>query len=312
MSQQTETSRVSRPSRASITSEGTHLEAFHPRDWGLLFVAAGVWGSSFLSIAVAVEHFAPGVVTFGRISIGAVVLGLFKRARVTKIDRADWPRLAIVAVTWLAFPMTLFPIAQQHIASGLAGMLNGSIPLFTALIASIGLSRLPGKAQRLGWIVGALGIMFLGLPTLREGGSSAVGVLLVVIACSSYGVAVNVSIPLAQKYGSVPVFWRCQLLASVLTLPFALWGLHLSTWNARSGLALLSLGALGTAVAFIAMITLSARVGSTRGSSATFLEAVIALGLGVAFRHEHVQFLEGLGSVVLLVGAWLVSRADRA
>ena len=89
MSQQTETSRVSRPSRASITSEGTHLEAFHPRDWGLLFVAAGVWGSSFLSIAVAVEHFAPGVVTFGRISIGAVVLGLFKRARVTKIDRAE-------------------------------------------------------------------------------------------------------------------------------------------------------------------------------------------------------------------------------
>ncbi len=153
--------------------------------------------------------------------------------------------------------------------------------------------------------------MLLGLPTLRQGGSGALGVLLVVISCSSYGVGVNVSVPLAQKSAASPLFWRAQLVAVVLTAPFGMWGLRQETWNTGAALALLSLGVLGTAVAFIAMIDLSARVGSTHGSSLTYLEAVIALGLGVVHRHEHVAGLELFGSAVLLAGAWLVSRADR-
>jgi drug/metabolite transporter (DMT)-like permease len=151
----------------------------------------------------------------------------------------------------------------------------------------------------------------LGWPTLREGGSSALGVVLVLIACSSYGVAVSASVPLAQKYGSIPVFWRCQLLSVVLTAPFGMWSLRTAHWDTRAALALLSLGALGTAIAFIAMIDLSARVGSTRGASLTYLEAIIALALGIAVRGEPVIALEIVGSGVLLLGAWLVSRADR-
>lgn len=300
-----------RSRRAAITSEGTHRDAFELQDWGLLWAAALIWGSSFLFISIGVDHFGPGLVTFGRILIGAIVLGCTKRARAVKIDREDWPRVFAVGVTWLAFPMTLFPIAQQHINSGLAGMLNGSIPLFAAIVASIALARLPGPAQRIGLVVGALGIVLLGWPALREGGSSALGVVLVVIACSSYGVAVNINVPLAQKYGSIPVFWRAQLLSVVLTAPLAIAGIGDAHWNTGAAAALLSLGALGTAAAFIAMINLTTRVGSTRGSALTYLEAIIALALGALFHHEKVLALEIIGSAVLLLGAWLVSRADR-
>jgi drug/metabolite transporter (DMT)-like permease len=297
--------------RSNFTNEGTHTDAFEARDWFQLWFAGLVWGASFIFIKAGVDSFSAGIVTFGRVAIGALTLGLFPQARAVKIDRSDWPRIVVVSITWLAFPMTLFPIAQKSISTGLAGMLNGSIPVFAALVGSIALRRLPGRWQQLGLIVGALGIVLLGIPALGDGGSSAVGVVLVVVACMSYGVAVTVNVPLAQKYGAVATFWRCQLVSMVLTAPFAAWGLGESRWNVKAALALLVLGVFGTALAFLAMIGLSARVGSTRSSALTYLEAVIALGLGIAVRHEKLRLLELVGCVVLLLGAWMVSRADR-
>jgi drug/metabolite transporter (DMT)-like permease len=297
--------------RSNFTNEGTHSAAFEARDWFQLWFAGLVWGASFIFIRAGVDHFSAGVVTFGRIAIGALTLGVFPKARAVKIDRADWPRIVVVSITWLAFPMTLFPIAQKSISTGLAGMLNGSIPIFAALVGSIALRRLPGRWQQLGLIVGALGIVLLGVPALGDGGSSALGVVLVVVACVSYGVAVTVNVPLAQKYGAVATFWRCQLVSMLLTAPFAAWGIRESTWNVKSALALMVLGVFGTALAFLAMIGLSARVGSTRSSALTYLEAVIALVLGIVVRHEKLRVLELVGCGVLLLGAWSVSRADR-
>jgi drug/metabolite transporter (DMT)-like permease len=298
--------------RANFTSEGTHSDAFEARDWFQLWFAGLVWGASFIFIKAGIDNFSAGIVTFGRIAIGALTLGLFPKARAVKVDRADWPRIVVVSITWLAFPMTLFPIAQKSISTGLAGMLNGSIPVFAALVGTIALRRLPGRWQQLGLIVGALGIVLLGIPALGDGGSSAWGVVLVVVACASYGVAVTVNVPLAQKYGAAATFWRCQLVSMILTAPFAGWGLRESTWNMKSALALLVLGVFGTALAFLAMIGLSARVGSTRSSALTYLEAIIALVLGILFRNEKLRLLELVGCVVLLVGAWLVSRSDSA
>jgi drug/metabolite transporter (DMT)-like permease len=296
----------------SLTSDATHLAAFEGRDWVQLIFAGAVWGASFVFIAAGLDHFSPGVVTVGRLALGCLALGLLRSARTVRIDRADWPRVVLVGVTWLAFPMTLFPIAQQHISSGLAGMLNGSVPVFAAIITSFGLRRLPGRSQLIGLGVGALGIVLLGLPAMSDGGSSALGVVLVVLACLSYGVAVTINVPLAQKYGSIPTFWRAQMVGLVLTLPYGAWGLtHGSEWNAKSAGAVVVLGVFGTALAFVAMVGLSARVGATRASSLTYFEAIIALALGALVRGEQVVALELTGCGVLLLGAWFISRDDR-
>ncbi len=299
--------------RASFTAEGTNRNAFESIDWFLFIGPALIWGTSFLFIHESLKHFAPGVVTFGRIGLGFLALAVFPKARSVKIDRADWPRVIAMGVSWLAFPMTLFPLAQQHIASGLAGMLNGSITVFSAIVATVLLRRLPGRSQLFGLAVGVLGVVLLGIPSVGRGSSSAIGVLLVIIACCSYGVATNLAVPLTQKYGSVPVFWRAQAVSVLLTAPFGLYGLTggRSSWSLKSAAALLALGVLGTAVAFVMMTQLGSRVGSTRSASLTYVEAVFALIIGVLVANEPVVGLEVLGCIVLLVGAWLTSRADR-
>ena len=63
-----------RPARALgvlTTSEGTHRGAFTPLDWGLFAAIGGIWGSSFLFIAIGLEAFEPGLVTWLRVLFGA-------------------------------------------------------------------------------------------------------------------------------------------------------------------------------------------------------------------------------------------------
>jgi drug/metabolite transporter (DMT)-like permease len=305
------TDAVSSPSsvRAGLSAEGTHRDAFTPSDWGLFAVSSMIWGASFLFIAMGLESLQPGVVTFGRIAIGAATLACMPRARV-RVDRSAWRGIIGVSISWLAFPMTLFPLAQRSVSSSLAGMLNGGIPITAAAVATFALRRVPGRFQRYALVLGALGMVCLGLPSLSDGRSNIIGVGLVLLAISSYGVAVNMSVPLVQQYGSLPIFWRCQLVACVLTLPYAFYGLPHSSLTLRSGVAMLLLGSLGTAVAFVAMATLGGRVGSTRSSAITYCEAIIALGLGVLVRHEKVRPLEYIGCAIILAAAYLASRAE--
>lgn len=294
---------------SSISAEGTHRGALRPGDWALLLTCGLVWGASFLLIAEALESFEPGVVTFARIGFGFLTLALVRASR-TRVEPHDWPRIVGVGVTWLAFPMTLFPIAQQHISSSLAGMLNGAIPVFVALIASLALGRAPGRWQLVGIATGVVGLVLIGAPSLGDGSSSAMGVGLIVVAVMSYGVAVNLCVPLTQRYGSLPVLWRAQAVAVVLTAPFGLASIGDSSWSTTSFVACVVLGVFGTAIAFVLMTTLAARVGPTRASGLTYIEAAAALALGVALRGDHVAALEVLGCAVVLMGAWFIGRAE--
>lgn len=267
---------------------------------------AAIWGASFVLIETSLEHFAPGVVTFVRIAVGAMTLSAFSVAR-SPIERADWPRVVLLGVVWLAFPMTLYPIAQQHISSGLAGMLGASIPVFTAAMATVVQRRAPAPVHQLGIAVGAIGIVVLGLPALGEGGNSVLGVVLILVACISYGVAFNTAVPLVRRYGSMPVFWRALVVSVPMTVPLAVAGLDDSSFGLDSFAANIVLGAGGTGVAFVLLLALTARVGATRSSMVTYLEAVIAFALGTVLLSEPVQVLEVLGCATLLVGAWLAS-----
>lgn len=289
------------------TAEGTHRGAYGLAEYGLMLGSSGIWGASFLLIATSLDHFEPGIVTFNRITIGAIVLSAFAGAR-QRIDRHDWPRVALLAVLWLAFPMTLYPIAQERISSGLTGMLGASIPVFTAIVTGLIVGRLPARVHRIGIAIGAVGIVLLGLPALNAGRNSTFGVVLILVADVSYALAFNVAVPLVQRYGSMPVFWRALWLSVPMTIPFAVAGLGKSTFGLGSLFANVTLGAGGTAIAFVLLLTLAGRAGATRSSMVTYLEAVFAFALGTVIRHEPVHVLEVIGCAVVLVGAWLATR----
>jgi drug/metabolite transporter (DMT)-like permease len=300
-----------RTERLPVTAEGRSAAAFEPFDWMLVAIASAVWGASFLLIAEGLESLEPGVVAFGRLAFGFLALSLVPRARRTKIDPVDRPRLVMLGFVWLAVPMMLFPIAEQWLSSAVAGMLNGAVPLVAAVIASLFLRRAPGRNQIAGLVVGFLGVVAISLPSMQAGSRMALGAALVLLAVLSYGLAGNFIVPLQQRYGSMPVIWRAQLAGLVFTAPYALIGAPESSLEWRSVGAVVVLGALGTGLAFVAAGTLFGRVGATRGSVIGYLIPVVALVLGVALRDEHVAALAVGGLVLVLGGAWLTSRAGR-
>lgn len=295
--------------RVLSTAHGTHREAFAPIDW-LLFASVGtIWGSSFLFIAIGLESFEPGLITWLRILFGAAALWPLRRARV-RFDREDVPRLIALSVAWVVIPFTLFPLAQGSVSSAIAGMLNGAAPIFTAVIATILLRRTPGPRQLLGIPIGFVGVAAIALSAASGGASQAVGVVMILVATICYGIAFNIATPLQQRYGSLPVMAAILAIGAVPTAPFGIAGLAGSrfAWDALGATAVL--GLLGTGFAFVLMGRFVGRVGATRASIVGYLIPVVALGLGVALRGDDVGPAAIVGVGLVIVGAYLTSRRE--
>ena len=273
-------------------------------DWVLLVVPGVIWGASFLFIAEGLEAVAPNGVTFTRIAIGFLTLSLFPSAR-KPVARADWAGTAALGVLWLAFPLSMFPFAEQHVSSALTGMLNGATPLFVAAVASLIAHQLPQRGVVVGLVVGFGGAVIMALPALG-GSSSAFGVGLIVAALVSYGIALNVARPLQQRNGAIPVVWRALAVALILTAPLGLPEVLKGDWSLRPALALLALGAGGTAIATILAATAAGRMGATKASATAFLIPVVALVLGVLIRHERVGIVSLIGAAICLLGAAII------
>jgi drug/metabolite transporter (DMT)-like permease len=98
-------------------------------------------------------------------------------------------------------------------------------------------------------------------------------------------------------------------VALVATAPLGLPALRHVRFTAEALLAVIALGALGTALANVVMAVAAGRLGATRASGTTFLIPVVALALGVLVRDERVAPLAVAGGAVCLLGAWLLRRA---
>ena len=273
-------------------------------DWALVVVPGVIWGASFLFIAEGLAAVEPNGVTFTRILIGFLTLSLFPSAR-RPVARTDWAGTAALGVLWFAFPLSMFPFAEQHVSSALTGMLNGATPLFVAAVASLLAHQLPNRGTLVGLLVGFGGAVVMALPALG-GSSSAFGVSLIVAALISYGIALNVARPLQQRNGAIPVIWRSLGVALILTAPLGLPALLEGQWTLRPALAMLGLGAGGTAIATILTATAAGRMGATKASVSAFLIPVVALLLGVLIRHEHVTMVSMIGAAICLTGAFIL------
>jgi drug/metabolite transporter (DMT)-like permease len=281
---------------------------FSGADWGLLAAVALMWGSSFLLIDIGVDHFAPELVALLRVGFGAATLAVVPAAR-RGVDRGAWRGIAALGVVWMAAPFVLFGVAQQSIDSSLAGMLNGAVPLFTALIAGVLARQLPSGRRAAGLAIGFAGVVAISWPALRGADATAAGAGLVLLAVLLYGVAFNITGPLQRRHGALPVIWRAQLAALVLLAPFGLASVPASDFDWASLLAVAVLGCLGTALAFVAMTTLVGRVGSTRASITIYFLPAVAIALGALLRDEEVAAISIAGTALVLLGAWTTSRS---
>ena len=296
------------PTIANATAQNE--DNFAPLDWSLFLGVSLIWGASFLLIAESLEGLTPGMVTLARVGLGALALCAFRMfsSDLPVIEPQDRKSILLLSLLWVAIPFSLFPLAQEHINSAVAGLLNGATPVFAGVVSAILVKVAPKGLQLTGIGVGFVGIILISLGSSGGGSTQTRGVLMVLAATLCYGFAINIAAPLQAKYGAVVLMSSVLGLATFWVLPFGLRNLGENAWSGAPLLAVIVLGVIGTGMAYWIMARLVGRVGAIRASFITYLIPVVSLVLGVTIRSDEVRVLALIGAALTLAGAFLASR----
>ena len=278
------------------------------KNFVLALVTSSIWGSSFLMIKYSLEELNPSDIAIYRILIGALFINIFVRAK-ENIVKTDNVKIFIISFFWMALPFYMFGIAEQTITSSLAGLINGSTPIFVAFIAVIFYKLKVTKIQILYIFTGFIGV---GLISLSEGISDLsfdIGFIYALIASISYGIAVNMVEPLIKKYDSLIVIKmviRYALLISLLMLgPTASFKLPTA---GVSLIPMLILGIGSTGIAFLTYYKLLESVGRISSSFIVYMIPIFSIYFGYQFLNEITNSIQFLGIGVILTSAFLYSR----
>jgi drug/metabolite transporter (DMT)-like permease len=281
----------------------------------LLFAAMSViWGVPYLLIKVAVEELSPAELAGLRTLLAAVVLvpvaawqGALRPAL------ARWPWVLAFALIEMAGPWLLLGQAETRVSSGFAGLMIATVPLMGVLIARLQGDRAAFAPTRLrGLGIGLLGVAFLvGLDSLT-GHVEAVPVLELLLVAFGYALAPAIANRRLADVPSIGVIALSVAVVAVLYLPA-------SVGAARGGLpspeviaAVLVLGLVCTALAFVLFFALIARVGPVRATVITFINPAVAIGLGIVVLGEPLTWGMAIGFPMVVLGAFWATRPVRA
>jgi drug/metabolite transporter (DMT)-like permease len=285
------------------------------RDWSWIILLGAIWGCSFVFNAILIREIGPIWVTSFRVSIGALgcwAVMLALRKSVPR-DPMLWLQLAGLGVIAYAIPFALFPLAQAHLASGIAAIINALTPMVTAVISHVwigGEKATPTKFT--GVAIGFVGAAILVSPALTSGGSSqlwAVGACLGATLC--YALSLNIT----RSYKHIePTAFAAMALtgAAIVSVPiaFLVEGVPVLT-KPESYAAALAIGLLSTAFTFQVMYRILPRVGATNFATTTFIAPISALIIGVTVLGETIMPIQLVGMVVIFFGLLFIDGRIR-
>jgi drug/metabolite transporter (DMT)-like permease len=269
----------------------------------MLLALAAIWGSSFLFIKVAVRDVTPGEVVFGRVLVGTLCLlpavpFLGGWAKAWAGLRRFWRPLLLLGVFNAAVPFWLLAWSEQKLDSGLAAVLQASMPLFTALFAyAFTRSERVTGLRLVGVVTGFLGVLLLVGAQPRGDVLSALAVLLT--ACLYAGSSVFAGVRLRDA--SVLVTSLGALgFATLATLPLGLAQLPGEVPSWKTIASIVALGGAGLSVAYLLYFALIAGSGASYAALVTYLVPALALVYGAVFLNEPIT-ASAVGGLALII-----------
>lgn len=276
-----------------------------------------LWGSNFLWIRIAVQGLSPVQLVAARMVLGAVVLlgALVVLGRRLPSGLRVWGHLVVAAVVANVVPYLLFAWAEESIPSALAGVLNATTPLLTALTAwAAGLEPRPDPRRATGLALGFVGAVVVLAPwDLQAAFGPLTRQLAAVGAAGSYALAYAYMRRYLTGRGVPPLDLAAGQMvaaAALLALVFPLLGLTEPTLTAPVVGSTLVLGALGTGAAYVLNYQLIEAEGATTASLVIYLLPVVAVTLGVAVLDEPLTGNLVVGAGLVLAGV-AITRTPR-
>lgn len=277
--------------------------------WQAHFAALScIWGLSFYLMKLGNETLDPIQVSFLRMIVGTVVLGVIVAARRDALPRGRraWGHLLVTSALFNSVPMTLYAWSETRVSSIVAGIWNGTTPLFVLLVVSLAFpEERPGRQRVLGLLVGFAGVLVVLGPWSGLGGQSLAGNLAGMAAAVCYGIGYpymrrHVSSMghsgFALSFGQLLCATVCLAVVTPLATDMP------SHVSGRSIVAVTLLGALGTGLAYVLQYVVLRAVGTTAASTVTYVIPVVSTVAGIVLLGEHLRWNEPVGAVVVLGG----------
>jgi drug/metabolite transporter (DMT)-like permease len=268
-----------------------------------------IWGSTWLAIKVGLRDLPPISFAGIRFAIAAVILYAIVLARGLRLPWAarDWRLLLWTGVLSITVNYALVFWAELHISSGLAAVLNATIPLFGLPLAHRALAAEPMTGSKVwGVVLGVLGLAIVFGSELGGNGPLAAwasaGVLVASLAGAQAGVLIKskgthidpaVLAGVQMAFGSVPLLVGGAALEGNPLL------FH---WTPVAFASLAYLTVVGSVIAFLAYYWLIRNIEVTRVLLIPLITPLVAVGLGVVFLGEHVGWGTAVGGAAILGG----------
>ncbi|MFY1689245.1 DMT family transporter [Plantactinospora sp. WMMB782] len=279
-----------------------------------LLMLALLWGSGFLWIKLALRGFSPVQIVLVRLALGSLVLVPIALHRGLRFpaDRKIWGHLFVAALVANAIPYTLFGVGERTVDSGVAGVINATTPLWTALFAFVaGTDRVATWSRGMGLALGFVGTVLIFTPWESASEIASWGGLAILAASASYGISYVYMGRFLTNRGIAPIMLSAAQLAAgtmLMVLALPLGGLTAPHWRLDAVISLLILGTLGTGVAYVLNYRLISDEGPTLASTTTYLLPVVAVVLGALAVAEPVTVPMVLGMLLVLGGVALTQR----
>lgn len=281
----------------------------------LMLVLTAMWSPSFLFIKLALQDLPPLTIAASRIGLGATILSgiLFWKGVSLRKDSQFWVHATMMGLFSACLPFCLFCYAEGTIDSSLAAVLNGTTPMFTAVLAHLFIPSDKLSLQKIiGILLSFLGLLFLFAPYILEGHFSGTTSGMIAAATAAFCYAIGHIYGKKYYSGHPPLVGpTASLLVSAMILwpvaayyesPFTLSAPSLSAIGGVLGLAL-----FGTVIAFIIYFKLLEESGPTALSLVACFFPVGGMLLGFIFLGESFTAANLVAASMILCGMLIVN-----
>lgn len=278
--------------------------------WLLL---CGIWGSTWLFIKLGLEDLPPLTFAGIRFVIACAILFAWIRIRRMPVPtkRGDWILLGVSGVLAFGLNYGLVFWGEQYISSGLAAVLQSTLPAFGLVFAHF---HLP--TERLSWaritgvVLGVFGVGVVFSNQLAIAGRQAFAGSVALVLSALFAAYSNVLVKAYGKHLDPSILAAGQMLFGLLLLlgvGIPLEGNPLNFhWTPKALIALLYLAVVGSVIAFILYYWLVINMDVTKSMLIALVTPVVAVILGMLVLDEQIGWRTLIGGAMIMFGISLI------
>ncbi len=288
------------------------------------FCLALCWGTAFLASKNIVEVLPPYWGAFARVLAGLVffiILFSIQKAPFKCPLRQLW-RPWVISLLLILLPFAALSWGIQHTVPTIAGIFNGTVPIWSFLAGAVllkGVDRFTWR-RAAGVLIGLAGLLVIMRPqwqaalTAPAGQMTLWGYMALLFMALCYGLGNVLTKKIMVDNTTLP--WQANTFHQYLFAAVVLCGISLLTepipswtvFNTKLVLSIVSAGVISSAVAFLLMIALIKRWGATRMASVTYFSPIIAMGTDILFRGRIPHAPELMGMALIFISLWLIQK----